>query len=71
MIKCDVQRNTKWVNISISVRYIMATEGFRYKDKVTIVTGGAQGIGQGCVEVFGSLLIITLDNSVSCIYCAQ
>ncbi|KAH3889703.1 17-beta-hydroxysteroid dehydrogenase 14-like [Dreissena polymorpha] len=24
----------------------------RYKDKVTIVTGGSKGIGQGCVEVF-------------------
>ncbi|XP_060072395.1 17-beta-hydroxysteroid dehydrogenase 14-like [Ylistrum balloti] len=24
----------------------------RYKDKVTIVTGGSKGIGRGCVEVF-------------------
>ena len=27
--------------------------GVRYKDKVTIVTGGSRGIGQACVEVFG------------------
>ncbi|WAR03669.1 DHB14-like protein [Mya arenaria] len=27
-------------------------EGLRYKDKVTIVTGGSKGIGRGCVEVF-------------------
>ena len=25
----------------------------RYKDKITIVTGGSSGIGKGCVEVFG------------------
>ena len=28
-------------------------ESLRYKDKVTIVTGGSKGIGRGCVEVFG------------------
>lgn len=27
-------------------------EGQRYKDKVTIVTGGTKGIGRGCVDVF-------------------
>lgn len=27
-------------------------EALRYKDKVTIVTGGSKGIGRGCVEVF-------------------
>ena len=37
----------------------MATsdEGVRYRDKVTIVTGGAQGIGRACVETFGKLLL--------------
>lgn len=37
------------------------TEGVRYKDKVTVVTGGAQGLGQACVEVFaehGSKVVI-------------
>ena len=28
--------------------------GLRYKDKVTIVTGGCLGIGLGCVELFGN-----------------
>ena len=28
-------------------------EGVRYRDKVTIVTGGANGIGRACVEMFG------------------
>ena len=27
--------------------------GVRYRDKVTIVTGGSRGIGQACVELFG------------------
>ena len=33
----------------------MATsdEGVRLRDKVTIVTGGASGIGRSCVELFG------------------
>lgn len=37
------------------------TEQLRYKDKVTIVTGGSKGIGRGCVEVFvqnGSKVVI-------------
>ena len=35
----------------------MATsdEGVRYRNKVTIVTGGARGIGRACVELFGKL----------------
>ena len=37
---------------------IMATsdEGVRYRNKVTIVTGGARGIGRACVELFGKFL---------------
>ena len=27
--------------------------GLRYKNKVTIITGGSKGIGEGCVRVFG------------------
>lgn len=27
-------------------------DALRYKDKVTIITGGSKGIGKGCVEVF-------------------
>ena len=30
-------------------------EGVRYRDKVTIVTGGANGIGRACVELFGKV----------------
>ena len=31
----------------------MDAASLRYKDKVVIVTGGSQGIGEGCVRVFG------------------
>ena len=41
-----------------SLNMASTVEGFRYKDKVTIVTGGAQGIGRACVEVFGKVLVI-------------
>ena len=30
-------------------------EGVRYRDKVTIVTGGSNGIGRACVELFGKI----------------
>ena len=35
----------------------MATtdEGVRYRDKITIVTGGAGCIGRACVEQFGKI----------------
>ena len=39
-------------------------ESPRYKDKVTVVTGGSRGIGRGCVEVFGELL-----NDHTYMYC--
>lgn len=32
----------------------MADAGVRYRDKVTVVTGGSTGIGKGCVQVFGT-----------------
>ena len=34
--------------------------GIRYRDKVTIVTGGSRGIGQACVELFGRCIYETL-----------
>ena len=30
-------------------------DGYRFYDKVVLVTGGADGIGRGCVDVFGKL----------------
>lgn len=30
-----------------------STACLRYKDKVTVITGGSKGIGEGCVRVFG------------------
>ena len=46
-------------------------EGVRYKDKITIVTGGSSGIGRGCVEVFGEFDILVYPrqetHSVLCL----
>ena len=41
----------------------MAEAALRYKDKVTIVTGGSSGIGRGCVEVFGEYDSLGKGNS--------
>ena len=40
-------------------------ESLRYKDKVTIVTGGSKGIGRGCVEVFGEWFLSQLFIDLS------
>jgi NAD(P)-dependent dehydrogenase (short-subunit alcohol dehydrogenase family) len=37
----------------------------RYKDKVTIVTGGSKGIGAGCVSVFAS------EGSAKVVFCSR
>jgi len=42
----------------------MATDGMRYKDKVTIVTGGSKGIGEGCVRVF-------VRNGSNVVFCSR
>ena len=41
-------------------------EALRYKDKVTIVTGGSKGIGRGCVEVFGKIQTYLYFNEHEC-----
>jgi len=33
--------------------FVARNGSLRYKDKVCIITGGSQGIGEGCVRVFG------------------
>ena len=40
----------------------MMAEGLRYKDKVTIVTGGSSGIGKGCATVFGKCNYSTFSH---------
>ena len=42
-------------------------EGVRYKDKITIVTGGSSGIGRGCVEVFGKSIPSEKTHSTLCL----
>ena len=39
--------------------------GLRYKDKVTVITGGSKGIGEGCVRVFGRYLSQDHVGSIS------
>jgi len=44
----------------------MSSDSLRYKDKVTIVTGGSKGIGEGCVRVFvrnGSKVVFCSRNA--------
>ena len=41
-------------------------EGLRYKDKVTIVTGGSSGIGKGCATVFGKCNCFTFSLLFLC-----
>ncbi|KAK6184184.1 hypothetical protein SNE40_006703 [Patella caerulea] len=41
-----------------------ANNGLRYKDKVTIVTGGSKGIGLGVVQVF-------VKNGAKVVFCAR
>ena len=36
----------------------------RYDDKITIVTGGSKGIGEGCVRVFA-------DAGATVVFCAR
>lgn len=40
------------LNFQILRKIVMAS-ALRYDNKVTIITGGSKGIGQGCVRLFG------------------
>ena len=61
-IYCTCRSN---VLADFSDTIIMATtdEGVRYRNKVTIVTGGARGIGRACVELFGKFLFTSSYRS--------
>ena len=64
-----------WCHVTQCLQHTtMAQQGggselaLRYKDKVTIVTGGSKGIGEGCVRVFGKCMsnyIISLCSVVN------
>nr|KAG5711615.1 hypothetical protein BaRGS_016797 [Batillaria attramentaria] len=41
-----------------------SSSGLRYKDKVTIVTGGHRGIGKGIVDVF-------VQNGANVVFCSN
>lgn len=41
-----------------------STACLRYKDKVTIITGGSKGIGEGCVRIF-------VRNGAKVVFCAR
>jgi len=43
---------------------IMSSLGLRYNGKVTIVTGGSQGVGDGCVRVF-------VEHGSQVVFCAK
>jgi hypothetical protein len=46
-----------FVNIHVLcmiIFYTIMADDQRYKDRVTIITGGSSGIGEGCVSVFGN-----------------
>jgi hypothetical protein len=49
----DNRNKTTTKNYNYSMANTANQPALRFKDKVAIVTGGVQGIGRGCVDVFG------------------